>query len=651
MHVRERVRLDELLTSEKLPSPSGVALKVLEQTRDDMASANELERTLSADPALSGQILKYANSARIGGRLTVATLADAIVRLGMTTVRSLALGFSLLSNARRGPCERFDYDEFWAGSLATAVCSQALAEDMVRVPSGEAFTCGLLHQIGRLCLASVHNDEYSLILERWNQGDADQLLELEVETLSIDHDRVSVALFEDWGLPEYYRDAILYRRDPDWSSERPNVGCQLSRLLNIAGTLGAVCFAAHGDRDAVVDALQAAARRVGLNQQRLPAIAERVIEEWFDLGQVLEVPTVGPQPTTRQTTRPLRTAPTSTPDDVPGSATDISVDKLHVLVIDDDPIVRHLITKVLSAQGHTVTTATSGKEGLKAIVQHCPPVVITDWMMPEMDGLDLCRAVRRSDLLRKTYVIVLTAKTEPDNLLEAFAAGADDYLAKPVDTRVLLARLGAAQRVIALQEIVEDDRNDIRHALAQLSVANRKLEHMAHYDQLTTLPNRRYALDRLDQEWDRARRTGVPLLCMLIDIDRFKRVNDNYGHDVGDVVLRSTGLTIQKNLRMSDVVCRFGGEEFLAICPAADLEEGKALGDRIRTEVADNTIEHGHYQGRVTISIGVASSAQGVNTPGDLVKLADEYLYAAKEAGRNRVCIADRIDVDPETVR
>ncbi len=176
--------------------------------------------------------------------------------------------------------------------------------------------------------------------------------------------------------------------------------------------------------------------------------------------------------------------------------------------------------------------------------------------------------------------------------------------------------------------------------MTEMGILNRQLHTMALEDQLTQLPNRRSGLVHLDKEWSRTSRNHEPLLVMIMDIDHFKAVNDNFGHDAGDVVLRKTAATMKNCMRDSDVVCRFGGEEFLVICSGADLEVAKTVGNRLRKSVEENVIDTPEFKGNVTISIGVAVRGKDHETPQELIKEADEALYAAKEAGRNKVCIA-----------
>jgi diguanylate cyclase (GGDEF)-like protein len=241
---------------------------------------------------------------------------------------------------------------------------------------------------------------------------------------------------------------------------------------------------------------------------------------------------------------------------------------------------------------------------------------------------------------RQFYVIMLTGSEEDETQVEAFEAGADDYVVKPFRPKLLAARLRACARVIRLQEEVRHDKEELRRYMAELGVANRKLQQAALTDALTGLFNRRYALDHLDREWSAATRTGAPLACLAIDIDHFKRVNDTHGHDVGDDVLRATAGVLRDSLRQSDVVCRLGGEEFVVIAPDTDRERAAVCAERLRAAAEGNVLEAANGKLRVTLSVGVAVRTARTDTPAALLKAADEAVYAAKQGGRNRVCLA-----------
>lgn len=641
--------LDEIRVSDRLPSPSGVALEILRLTRDEDASTTQLSQVLTTDPALSAKILKYANSALVRTGQPARSVNEAVVRLGLATVRQLALGFSLLSQVRSGPCEAFDYNGFWTGSLAAAVCAKTLSGHLPGVDPDEAFTCGLLGRIGRLCLASVHPGPYSQVLRQWQEGRVERLLQLEREAFSTDHNAIAVALFDDWGLPDPYQEAVRHQDDPAGLLDLPRSQQTLPRLLYLAHQLAEVCAAQAEQRGPLVEELLRRGGALDLSGDALAAGCEQALEAWRHMGQVLDilvddVPPIqdlvarAAQPTAAGTGPAPATEPTALAGE---DATAVCAAGLRILVVDDNPVDRRLISSMLQNSRHTLTLAEDGQEALHLALQTSPQVILTDWMMPRLSGLELCAALRRSPELAHTYVIVMTAQAENEKLVEAFDAGADDYLVKPVNRQILGARLLAAQRLIGLRERVEHDREQIRRFAAEQAVLNRKLQHMALHDELTGIGNRRSAMDHLQREWSDAVRHGQQLICMLIDIDHFKQVNDTHGHDTGDLVLQETARTMQTCLRTGDVVCRFGGEEFIAICPNADLATAGQLGDRLRTAVEQNAIEVPGFSGHITVSIGVAGYTPQVASITEFLKLADEALYAAKAAGRNKVCVMD----------
>jgi two-component system, cell cycle response regulator len=650
MPTSKQASLDEIRMSDRLPSPSGVAMEILRLTRDPDASTAELSQVLATDPALAAQILKYANSAQVRTGQSARSVNEAVVRLGLATVRQLALGFSLLSRARSGPCAAFDYNGFWTESLAAAVCGQTLGHHLRNVVPDEAFTCGLLGQIGRLCLASVHPEQYSQVLQRWRDDPAVPLRRLETEIFSIDHVAIAVALFADWGLPESYRQAVGLQDHTEGIQALPASQQTLPRLLNLARQLAAICVAQPPARPPLVQELLRQASAVDLDEAMLAGGCEQALLEWQHMGQVLDL-LVGDVPPIQDLVARARQKATDANEPVPAPDHDAPVAAdvvevlatgLRILVADDNPVDRRLISAMLQndrAQ-HQITTAQNGHEALRTALATSPQVIITDWLMPQLTGLELCTLLRKSPETAHTYVIVMTTQLENEKLVEAFEAGADDYLAKPVNRKILGARMLAVQRLVGLREQVEHDREEIRRFAAEQAVLNRKLQQMALHDELTGIGNRRAAMQHLQREWADVERHGQPLVCMLIDIDHFKQVNDTYGHDAGDRVLRETAQVMSGALRASDIVCRFGGEEFIAICPATGLEIAGKLGDRLRAAIAANTIAVPGFTGSVTVSVGVAGYVPDeVSSITELLKYADEALYAAKEAGRNKVCV------------
>jgi diguanylate cyclase (GGDEF)-like protein len=315
---------------------------------------------------------------------------------------------------------------------------------------------------------------------------------------------------------------------------------------------------------------------------------------------------------------------------------------LRVLVVDDDISVRALIKAMLVDAGYEVIEAGDGQEGFEQALETRPQIMITDWVMPRMDGVELTRALRQTKLGRGIYILILTALEAEEKLVEAFDAGVDDFMSKPLRPRVLGARLRAGQRVVMLQREIERDREEIRRFAAELAVTNRRLHEAALTDVLTGFPNRRYAIERFQQEWQASNRSRRPLSCMMIDVDNFKAINDTHGHDVGDIVLKRTAQAIKSGLRAQDVVCRTGGDEFVVICPETDLDAARVCAERVRKAVADVALTVGTRDFRGSVSIGVAAREPGMTDIDALLKRADEGLYQAKQGGRNRVASPPR---------
>jgi diguanylate cyclase (GGDEF)-like protein len=257
--------------------------------------------------------------------------------------------------------------------------------------------------------------------------------------------------------------------------------------------------------------------------------------------------------------------------------------------------------------------------------------------MPGMSGLELCRTLRRMESGRRTFVLMLTAREEEERVLDAFTAGADDYVTKPFNPRILLARVQAGRRLIELQQQVEADKIERLKQVADMGLMTRKLRTAALTDFLTELPNRRYAISRLEQEWVAADRLQRPLSAVLIDIDHFKRINDDHGHDVGDLVLKEVSDALRSRTRRGDVVCRLGGEEFLVINVNSDFAGAWQCAERLRSAVEQTRIRAGDFAGQVTVSLGVAERQPGMKGPQTLLKAADAAVYEAKAAGRNRI--------------
>ncbi len=302
---------------------------------------------------------------------------------------------------------------------------------------------------------------------------------------------------------------------------------------------------------------------------------------------------------------------------------DQSSPRLKILVADDSPIYRKLVEHALS-QEHALLFATNGRQAIDLFAEHQPDLVITDWTMPDISGLELCQRIRRDFRQVYAYVILLSSNADKEEVIEGLAAGADDYVTKPFHAGELQARVRVGRRIVDLHN--------------QVQAKNRQLEELTLTDPLTGLPNRR-AIDLwAPRQLSAAARHQFPIWVVLADLDHFKSINDTHGHDAGDTVLRGFAEVLKANTRQSNFCARLGGEEFLVVLTHVEKENVKIPIERIRKQFETKKFTVAGHTFSVTASFGIAGFC-GTVAPefGDLMSRADAALYSAKRNGRNRI--------------
>jgi two-component system cell cycle response regulator len=297
-----------------------------------------------------------------------------------------------------------------------------------------------------------------------------------------------------------------------------------------------------------------------------------------------------------------------------------------VLIADDDPVSRQYVATLLRRHGMNVEIAEDGTKAVARVRDMGLDLVLLDIMMPGLDGLDCCRLIK--SIVHDTFlpVVLLTAKSDTDSRVTGLRIGADDYVCKPFDERELLARVNNLLRIKRMHDHV----NDVRA----------KLETLAVQDGLTGLYNYRYLHTRLSEEFKRAERYREPLACVMLDIDHFKRINDRYGHDAGDVLLQQTSERLRQAVREIDVVARYGGEEFLLVLPSTNFSGALSVADRVWRSMGGEPFQLPRGVERVSVSVGVAVfPSRDIKSKDQLIKAADRALYQAKDDGRDRICV------------
>ncbi|HWX28880.1 MAG TPA: diguanylate cyclase [Steroidobacteraceae bacterium] len=298
-----------------------------------------------------------------------------------------------------------------------------------------------------------------------------------------------------------------------------------------------------------------------------------------------------------------------------------------ILLAEDDPVTRMLMTRFLKKAGYEVDAVANGSEALDKMTKRYYPMLVTDWEMPEMDGVALCKAVRNMQLDGYVYALLLTARDSKEHIIAGLEAGADDYLIKPVHEPELIARLNTGRRILNLEH--------------SLRAANQRNRILSITDALTGSYNRRYLMEQLPRELERCRRYAYPLSVLMCDIDHFKKINDVRGHAAGDDVLQQFAARAQRSIRTnSDWVARYGGEEFLIVLPETTHEGAVVVAEKIRTLISATPFATRTGDTAVTASFGVAAtgpSGPDISLRVDaLIRCADECLYQSKQGGRDR---------------
>lgn len=624
----KNVLIKRVLSSAELPSPSASAMRIIQLTNDDNVSIRELERAISADPAFVAKLLKVANSARTTGRAVV-SIKEALMMVGLPGLRAIVIGFSILEHDQKPRCKAFDYNRFWLHSLLVGLSFQAISTRVRLAALDEAFSIGLLANIGSLALASVFPEPYAKLLDHVNKKTDLTLEQVETDTLGLNHWELSAELLRSWGIPSVLYAPIEAYGLPDKgnliSGSREYGLLSALALSNVMADL--ICNKEARTAEKISD-LNLWSARISLEMTQVLDIGLQISEslpawssllnldpsEWMNFEWVTEV--------------------INSPD-VLSKSLDTSQEKLTLMLVDDEKSTRLLLTEILQNAGYNLLVATTGEEALCMMNDSRPDLLVTDWVMPGMSGLELIQKIRSAPWGKSMFTLVLTAKSEEDHLVESFEAGTNDYVPKPIKERVLLSRLKAGERMIRYQRETARQYKEVHELAAELSDSNRKLQELSMTDSLTGCSNRRFAIEHLEQAWGKSSRMSEPLSCLVIDLDWFKQVNDFYGHERGDEVLQLIAKTLKTVAGPRNELCRVGGDEFWLICPGLDETKSHILAEKLRDAVAKLNISAGSQQ--CTITVGYAEKKDEMPDVRSMIRKADQLLYLRKrEAKANR---------------
>lgn len=624
---KQRAKFEQLKSSGLLPSPAGPALTIVKLTRQDDVSSAQLAQAVKADPALVARVLKLANACRVPGSRPTISVQDAVTVLGLTAVRGLALGFWLLNTNRTGRCSNFDYPAFWSRSLACAAAMQTLAGIARVMPRDEAFTLGLLAHIGELGLASVFSDEYSQLLAKPSLHGEARLLQ-EQQLFGLDHADLTAVMLEDWGFPVPLIEPVCCYVKP--AAESISTDSRKERIvliLTLASRIADICLAPEMHRRSLMPDYFLLGGKLSISPEMLTDLSDQVVRDWADWCRFLEVPDQA-LPPFGELMKASQMPPFVSFDDVPSNN---AGERFRVLVVEDERSMRSLLKALLDHIGHDCLEAENGRLGYQLALQERPDLMIIDWAMPEMNGLDLIRALRQTEVGRGIYILILTGMDQEDMLVEAFAAGADDFLTKPLKPKVLAARLRAGQRVVTLHRESLHDHTQLKRFASEFAALNQRLQETWHTDHLTGLMSRLPALEWLRQTCERGTaRTTIGVV--LIQVEHLGRINRDHGRDIGDEVLRRVAALVQTELHSREKLARYSGGSFLVMCPGAPRDYVDTLANKIQKNISTLVIERGAEKVYPAVSVGCAASPAASDQIDVLLNMAESAVFSAESS-------------------
>ncbi|WP_462320868.1 sensor domain-containing diguanylate cyclase [Halochromatium sp.] len=620
--------------AQKLPSPNGVALAIMELWEDEQTSVEQLSQLVKSDPALAGRLLRLANSAAMGTFTKVSSISEAIVKVGMKTVGQLAVAFSLIDQYLDDHCKSFDYNRFWLQCLLMALICRGLGQQTALAPPDNLFSCALMMRIGSLAFATIYPEEYASLLD----SEPENLTAAERDQFGFDHNELSLEMLLDFGVAEDLATAARFHERPESSGfAEKSPEYKLTQLFHLGYRLSDSVLKAGVEITLKRLTTWPQVRRFGLmTAAQIAEALEESVSEWEDWSNMLRLP--APEGRLRPS-QPSEAG--ETPESLLLQPDPSAADSALNVVLISSAGKSHALNAIFSELNVISWVFEDQKEMLRLVVEMRPHLIIMDDyarddLHAERDKL--CRLIRSTEWGRSIYLMALFGDEDREHITEAFRSGIDiAFRQSEMSTQELDARLQAVRRVADLQLKSQKDRVEMRRIANQLALSQRRAELLSLTDQLTGLPNRRSAIDAMQQAWEQESHRERPMSVIMVDIDRFKQVNDTYGHAAGDKVLIEFAETLKQDMGQQEAVYRMGGEEFLFLSSGASFKELILTAERMRRRVAALEISFEEQSLRVTISLGIAQRSEEHTRFDALLVHADQALYAAKSGGRNRI--------------
>lgn len=636
-------RFAQLKNAGDLPSPRGVALAIIRLTQSSDVSLAELGRVIKGDPAFVGRLIKTANGMVADGRRAVVSVQDALMVLGLPAVRSLALGFSLLSNYRKGACKGFDYEQFWSSSLLMALAMQTLAQRVRVVAPDEAFSLGLLGRIGELALATLYPEAFGRLLGELQRSPGLQQAALEDQAFAMNHRELGAAMLADWGIPEALVQPVRFYEQPElagFAEQSREEG--LVQCLVLARAIARFSMVPEQEHASLLPPMLRLSSRLGFARADFVSLCERIGRTWREWGKLLHLKT-GELPDFDRLAAASEAALIEAAPAHGGASAAASTDgpPRRALLMSRDGGEEAALGQLragLAQAGLDSFEAHEAGAALEQVVDLQPQVAVVVWCA---EGARFVRSLREMRLGRGVHVLAVVSDDEA-MLAAALAAGADDFLVAPLTGLQVSLRLRGSLRALELKDELERERETARHFAAEAAICNRRLHEAALIDVLTGLPNRRQATEAMRAEWAGAVRHRRPLSVIVVDLDDFGSINGLYGHDVGDIALRHAAGLLRAALRLHDQICRTGGDEFFVLCPDTALDGALLVAERLRNALQADDLDTGGPVLSLSASVGVAERVAAMQAVEELARCAETGARLAKQRGRNRVVAPQR---------
>jgi diguanylate cyclase (GGDEF)-like protein len=527
-----------------------------------------------------------------------------------------------------------------------ALTMQTMATRTGVVAADEFFSVGLLARVGELALATVYPARYGqLMTEAAEAGSEAGLLELEHKAFAMTHSDLGAAMLMDWGIPPVFTEPVhCFERPLEAVFAADGREMLVMQSLILSRCVADICLVRPDEQGVLVGKAVRLAAQLGCPRDIFICDCNEIARQWAEWGKLLQLGNVecppfealsGIEPDASESSVP----PVKNGSDNEAAPRAEAVPGVQAMLVTSNAAVHECMLEAFG-EAHIKAFEYSGLDGfMEHILDLQPQMLVLDVEDDVPRTGRLIRTLRASRIGRGIFILVLLPSVD-EQYIAVTEAGADDFYVKAAGKRVLQARLDAAKRIVLVQRELEHERDELRHFAAELAISNRTLQEAALTDALTGLPNRRYALERIQQEWAASHRSAHSLACMVIDIDNFKQINDIYGHDVGDMALRQASEVLRKVLRGQDVICRTGGDEFLVVCPETSREEVMSCGERLRKEIESMALANEEEVLRLSISVGVAVRDEAMPDAGELIRKADRAVLRAKRLGRNQVVAA-----------